>query len=91
MSEVSARERVRHFFAVLAVLALFVFAIRIAFPYGPPGPAFSDETTNPFYLGMSWFESLWRLCLSALLASTGFAVIFTLFALSGGKQQREYL
>jgi hypothetical protein len=83
-----ARERVRNFFCVVAVIALFAFALKIAFPYGSPGP--DDETTNPYYLAMPWFESVWRLGLGGLLVGCAFGVVFTMVALSDEKKQTQY-
>jgi hypothetical protein len=84
------RERIRNFFCVLAVLALFVFALRVVFPYGPPGPD-DDKTTNPYYLAMPWFERAWRFCLGGLLAGCACGVMFTMLALSDERKQTHYL
>jgi hypothetical protein len=87
-TNLTARERMRNFFCVVAILALFFFAIMTAFPYGPPSPGSGDEqTTNPAYSRMSRPESAWRLCLGALLVGAAFAVMFTLLALRDEKKQ----
>jgi hypothetical protein len=84
------RERIRNFFCVLAILALFVFALRVVFPYGSPGSD-DDQTTNPYYLAMPRSESVWRFCLGGLLAGCACGVMFTMLALSEEKKQTQYL
>lgn len=87
----NARESVRNFFCVLAILALVAFALKVAFPYGPPGPSYSGEITNPFYLAMPWYESMWQFCVGGALVGAAFSVIFTMMALSSEKEQTRYL
>ncbi|VVC83918.1 hypothetical protein [Sideroxydans sp. CL21] len=84
------KETLRQLFCVVAVIALFVLAVRTVFPYGPPSAGFDEPTTNPYYLAMPWYENLWRWCVGAALIASAVSVVLTMMALSEEKQQLRY-
>jgi hypothetical protein len=84
------KDTLRHLFCVVAVIALFVLAVRTVLPYGPPSAVFDQSTTNPFYLAMPWYENLWRWCVGGALIGSAVSVVLTMLALSEEKQQLRY-
>lgn len=89
-SDYETNQKLRGFFAWIAVIALLITAIYVFFPYGPSGPADSDETTNPFYLRMSGWEQTWRFVVAGILVGCACAVMFTIQALKDEKYQTKY-
>ena len=86
-----AKETLRQLFCVIAIAALLIFALQVVFPYGPPSEGYDEQTTNPYYLAMPWYENVWRCCLAALLVGAASAVGFTMGALSQEKVQTRHL
>ena len=85
------KEALRQLFCIVAILALFVFAMQVVFPYGPPSSGYDEPTTNPYYLAMPWYENAWRFCVGGLLVGAAFAVGFTMYELSQEKEQTRFL
>ncbi len=85
------KDFLRQLFCVVAILALFGFALKAVFPYGPPSSGYDEPTTNPYYIAMPWYESLWRWCVGALLVGAATSVGLTMGALSQEKEQNRFL
>jgi hypothetical protein len=85
------KEACRNLFCVIAIIVLFVLALMTIFPYGPPSAGYNQPTTNPYYLAMPWYESVWRFSLAGVIIGAAISVIFTMLALSEEKRQLRYL